>query len=214
MIFVLLKALNNKEEMEIKNISGKQDLQFKKLKELYTGLNQQINVISRKDMDAFWTHHVLHSLAITHQFLFEDGTQVMDLGCGGGFPGIPLAIYFPNVHFHLVDSIGKKLKVVEAVASALELKNVTVQHIRAEDIRNRKFNGVVSRAVAPLIDLWKWSHPLLTKPSEKYYGLICLKGGDLHNEISEVNRPVRLWEIYPGIYNDAWFNEKYIVQVK
>ena len=144
--------------------------QFGALKNLYEKWNQKINVISRKDIDNFYEHHVLHSLAIATQFNFPGGYEVMDLGTGGGFPGIPLAIFFPDVHFHLVDSINKKLEVSKAVASALELKNVTIQHTRAEDIKNRKFDVIVSRAVASLKDLWIWSKPLLKKkllPSTK-----------------------------------------------
>ena len=145
------------------DFTEKQLKQFAALKDLYEEWNQKINVISRKDMDHFYEHHVLHSLSIATQFNFPDEYQIMDLGCGGGFPGIPLAIFFPNVHFHLVDSINKKLKVAEAVAGAIDLKNVTVQHTRAEDIKDKKFDVVVSRAVAPLKDLWYWSKPLLKK---------------------------------------------------
>ena len=145
------------------DFTEKQLQQFARLKDLYEEWNQKINVISRKDMDHFYEHHVLHSLSIATQFDFPDGYQIMDLGAGGGFPGIPLAIFFPEVHFHLVDSINKKLKVAEAVAEAIELKNVTVQHTRAEDIKDKKFDVVVSRAVAPLKDLWYWSKPLLKK---------------------------------------------------
>ena len=114
--------------------------QFALLKELYADWNEKINVISRKDIDHLYLKHVLHSLSIAAAFDFTDGTSIIDIGTGGGFPGIPLAIYFPNVQFHLADSIGKKLKVVEAVATATELKNVTVQHIRAEEIKDRKFD--------------------------------------------------------------------------
>ena len=124
--------------------------QFAALKDLYTNWNEKINVISRKDMDNFYEHHVLHSLVIATHFEFTKGMQVMDLGSGGGFPGIPLAIFFPDTQFHLVDSINKKLKVVAEISGAIGLKNITTQHTRAEDIKNRKFDAVVSRAVAPL----------------------------------------------------------------
>src|SRR5689334_3545386 len=137
----------------------KQLAQFKALEELYKDWNSKINVISRKDIDSLYEKHVLHSLSIAAAFEFEAGTEIIDIGTGGGFPGIPLAIFFPEVKFHLVDSIAKKLKVVDAVAKAIELKNVTTQHIRAEEIKNRKFDFAVSRAVAPLKDLWKWSKP-------------------------------------------------------
>ena len=145
------------------HLSEKQLLQYAALKGLYEEWNQKINVISRRDMDHFYEHHVLHSLAIAMQFDFPDGYRVMDLGTGGGFPGIPLAVFFPNAHFHLVDSINKKLKVAEAIAGAIELKNVAVHHTRAEEIKNSKFDVVVSRAVSSLKDLWYWSRPLLNK---------------------------------------------------
>lgn len=188
--------------------------QFAALKELYEDWNQKINVISRKDMDHFYEHHVLHSLAIATQFDFPDGYNIMDLGAGGGFPGIPLAIFFPNVHFHLVDSTNKKLKVVEAIVSSIELKNVTVQHIRVEDIKNKKFDVVVSRAVAPIKDLWYWSRPLLNKrpvdQPKKISGLICLKGGDLTKEIHESGLRPRVWEI-DKIFEEEFFKEKYLL---
>ncbi len=190
--------------------------QFAALKELYAEWNEKINVISRKDMEHFYEHHVLHSLAIATQFEFNKDMQVMDLGCGGGFPGIPLAIFFPDTHFHMVDSINKKLKVVEAVAASVGLKNVTVQHSRAEDIKNRKFDVVVSRAVAPLKDLWKWSKPLLKKNTlQKDFpnGLICLKGGDLTQEVFESGCKPNVWEIEP-LFEMPFFKEKYLLYVK
>jgi 16S rRNA (guanine527-N7)-methyltransferase len=135
--------------------------QFSELERLYRGWNSKINVISRKDIDSLYDKHVLHSLSIAAAFDFADGTEIIDIGTGGGFPGIPLAIFFPDVRFHLVDSIAKKLKVIDAIAEELDLKNVTTQHIRAEEIKNRKFDFAVSRAVAPLKELWRWSKPLL-----------------------------------------------------
>src|SRR5437762_1293314 len=137
--------------------------QFAALDELYKDWNSKINVISRKDIDALYEKHVLHSLAIAAVIEFKAGTQIIDIGTGGGFPGIPLAIFFPEVKFHLVDSINKKLKVVNEIADATGLTNVTTQHTRAEDIKDKKFDLVVSRAVAPLKDLWYWSRPLLKK---------------------------------------------------
>jgi 16S rRNA (guanine527-N7)-methyltransferase len=193
-----------------------QEQQFTALQGLYTEWNEKINVISRKDMDNFYEHHVLHSLAIAARFDFAEGLQVMDLGCGGGFPGIPLAIFFPGAHFHLVDSINKKLKVVQGVADALGLANVTVQHTRAEDIKNRKFNCVVSRAVAPLGSLWQWSRPLLARPvtgQQFANGLICLKGGDLTQEILESGckpRVTPIEQIFEGV---DFFKEKYLLHV-
>jgi 16S rRNA (guanine527-N7)-methyltransferase len=137
--------------------------QLTALEELYKDWNTKINVISRKDIDSLYEKHVLHSLAIAAAFEFKKGMEVIDIGTGGGFPGVPLAIFFPEVQFHLVDSIGKKLKVVEAVKEAAGLLNITTQHGRAEEIKNRKFDTAVSRAVAPLKDLWTWSKPLLRK---------------------------------------------------
>lgn len=196
------------------DFSDKQIQQLAALKPLYEEWNQKINVISRKDMDHFYEHHVLHSLAIATQFDIPDGYEVMDLGAGGGFPGIPLAIFFPEVHFHLVDSINKKLKVVEAVASEIGLENITVEHTRAEDIRNRKFDLVVSRAVASLKDLWFWSRPLLKKrpvtEPKKLNGLICLKGGDLSKEIHESGLRPGTWEI-EKIFSEEFFKEKYLL---
>ncbi|MGG9961451.1 16S rRNA (guanine(527)-N(7))-methyltransferase RsmG [Ferruginibacter sp. SUN106] len=200
------------------DFSEAQTKQFAALKELYTDWNEKINVISRKDMDNFYEHHVLHSLAIATQFEFTKGMQVMDLGCGGGFPGIPLAIFYPGTHFHLVDSINKKLKVVAEIAAAIGLQNVTTQHTRAEDIKNRKFDVVISRAVAPLKDLWHWSKPLLQKNKNTQYGvntpngLICLKGGDLTQEIFESGCKPMVWEI-EKLFPREFFKEKYMLYV-
>jgi 16S rRNA (guanine527-N7)-methyltransferase len=198
------------------DLTENQVQQFDALKHLYEKWNQKINVISRKDIDNFYERHVLHSLAIATQFNFPGGYEVMDLGTGGGFPGIPLAIFFPDVHFHLVDSINKKLEVSKAVASALELKNVTMQHTRGEDIKNRKFDVIVSRAVASLNDLWIWSKPLLKKKllhqPKKMDGLICLKGGDLGKEIFESGTRPKIWAI-DKIFEEEFFKEKYILQL-
>ncbi|MGI8636229.1 MAG: 16S rRNA (guanine(527)-N(7))-methyltransferase RsmG, partial [Segetibacter sp.] len=152
--------------------------QFAALEELYKDWNSKINVISRKDIDSLYLKHVLHSLAIAATVEFEAGTKVIDIGTGGGFPGVPLAIFFPEVQFHLVDSIAKKLKVIDEVASAIGLTNITTQHTRAEEIKNRQFDFVVSRAVAPVKDLWRWSYPLIKKGNKQELanGLICLKG--------------------------------------
>jgi 16S rRNA (guanine527-N7)-methyltransferase len=202
------------------DFTNKQLRQFEALNDLYKEWNEKINVISRKDIDSLYERHVLHSLSIAATFEFKPGTEIIDLGTGGGFPGIPLAIFFPEVKFHLVDSIAKKLKVVEAVASAIELKNVTTQHSRIEDIKNRKFDFVVSRAVAPLKDLWKWGKPLLRsqKPEEggqistHQPGLICLKGGDLAKEIHESGTRPRMMEI-KEMFAEDFFQDKYILYV-
>ncbi len=201
------------------DFTPEQDRQLSILKELYVDWNEKINVISRKDMDNFYLHHVLHSLTIATRFDFKAGLEIMDLGCGGGFPGLPLAILFPEAKFHLVDSIGKKLKVVNEIAEAAGIKNITTQHARAEEIKNRQFDAVVSRAVAPLGSLWHWSRKLIrkAKTAEKGTpnGLICLKGGDLNKEIFESNCKPFVWEINQ-IFEEEYFKEKFMLyqQVK
>ncbi len=196
------------------DFTSTQEQQLALLKELYTDWNEKINVISRKDMDNFYLHHVLHSMSIATKFEFKAGMEVMDLGCGGGFPGVPLAILFPETQFHLVDSIGKKLKVVTGVAEAAGIMNISTQQARAEEIKNRQFDVVVSRAVAPLGSLWHWSRKLIrkTKKAEKDVpnGLICLKGGDLSKEISESNCKPNVWEI-SKIFDEAYFEEKFML---
>ncbi|MBK7885235.1 MAG: 16S rRNA (guanine(527)-N(7))-methyltransferase RsmG [Chitinophagaceae bacterium] len=204
------------------DFSPAQIKQLEALKQLYTGWNEKINVISRKDMDNFYIHHVLHSLAITTQFSFTENMQVMDLGSGGGFPGLPLAIFYPEAQFHLVDSINKKLTVAKEIAAAIGLNNLTVQHTRAEAIKDKKFDAIVSRAVAPLKDLWFWSKPLLKKKNTGgndkddlpvANGLICLKGGDLTTEIFESGCKPKIWEI-EKIFNQSFFQNKYLLQVR
>jgi len=188
--------------------------QFTALQELYNDWNSKINVISRKDIDSLYEKHVLHSLAIAAVVPFKPGIDIIDIGTGGGFPGIPLAIFFPEVRFHLVDSIGKKLKVVESVAEAIGLTNVTVQHIRAEEIKNRKFSFAVSRAVAPLKDLWRWSRPLIQRGHEHDFknGLICLKGGDLAQEIFESNLRPNIVNI-ETLFSEESFKDKFLLHV-
>ncbi len=189
--------------------------QFEAIGPLYKEWNEKINVISRKDIDSIYLHHILHSLSIAAVAELAPGTRVIDIGSGGGFPGVPLAIFFPEVKFHLVDSIGKKLKVVEAVCEGANIKNITTQHTRAEEIKNRKFDLAVSRAVAPLKDLWKWSAPLLTKQNKAgnhANGLICLKGGDLHQEIFESDTRPKMMGIY-SIFKEEYFQEKFLLYV-
>ena len=197
------------------DFSEAQVAQFAALDELYTEWNTKINVISRKDINSIYLHHILHSLSIAAIANFEAGSQVIDIGSGGGFPGVPLAIFFPQVKFHLVDSIAKKLKVVDAVIEATGIKNITTQHTRAEDIKNRKFDFAVSRAVAPLKELWKWSAPLLKKDHSKPLpnGLICLKGGDLTQEIFESGCKPFVWEMQ-NIFDEPYFAEKFLLYVK
>lgn len=191
--------------------------QFRQLDALYREWNEKINVISRKDIDSLYEKHVLHSLAIAVMCNFDKGAQVIDIGTGGGFPGIPLAIFFPEVEFVLVDSIGKKIKVVEEVAAATGLKNISAMHGRVEEIKNRQFDYAVSRAVAPLADLWKWVNPAIRrgqKSDELPNGLICLKGGDLRQEIIDTGfkRIVQVWGVQT-IFNEATFKEKFVVYV-
>jgi 16S rRNA (guanine527-N7)-methyltransferase len=196
------------------DFTEKQLQQFAALEELYKEWNEQINVISRKDIDSLYLKHVLHSLSIAAVIDFKPGTQVIDIGTGGGFPGIPLAIFFPEVQFHLADSIAKKLKVVQGVAEAIELKNVTVQHTRAEEIKGRKFDFAVSRAVAPLKDLLQWSNPIVRRGNgqELPNGLICLKGGDLAAEISESGAKPHMVPV-TRIFPEEYFEEKFLLHV-
>jgi len=198
--------------------------QLAALDSLYNEWNNQINVISRKDISSLYEKHVLHSLSIAAVFELKKGMHVIDIGTGGGFPGIPLAIFFPETNFHLVDSIGKKLKVVNEVAKAVGLSNITTQQIRAEEIKDKRFDVAVSRAVAPLKDLWKWAKPLLKKKDSRIIekntaetdirpnGLICLKGGDLSQEISESNCRPRLIEI-SEIFGEEYFRGKFLLHV-
>jgi len=189
--------------------------QFRLLESLYKEWNEKINVVSRKDIDSIYEKHVLHSLSIAASFEFTDSMEIIDLGTGGGFPGVPLAIFFPEVKFHLVDSIAKKLKVIEAVAEGAGIKNITTQHSRIEDIKNRKFDFVVSRAVAPLKDLWRWSKPLLKIKTQTEFtpGLICLKGGDLALEIQESNTRPKIMDIF-STFEEAFFKEKYLLYIQ
>ncbi|HLF45871.1 MAG TPA: 16S rRNA (guanine(527)-N(7))-methyltransferase RsmG [Chitinophagaceae bacterium] len=209
------------------DFTEKQLTQFSLLDKLYKEWNQKINVISRKDIGSLYEKHVLHSLAIAAVFDqlnngFKPGMEIIDIGTGGGFPGIPLAIYFHEIKFHLVDSIAKKLKVVEAIASETGLKNISTQHIRAEEIKNKKFDYAVTRAVAPLKDLWSWSKPLLKKNKSLLpvndeqlnfqSGLICLKGGDLASEIQESGTQPRIIEIH-NLFKEPFFKEKHLLFV-
>lgn len=181
-------------------LTERQKQQFAALDELYRTWNARINVISRKDIDALYEHHVLHSLGIAKAFPFIDGTKVMDLGTGGGFPGIPLAILTPGVHFHLVDSIGKKIRVCNEIIQALGLVNVTTEWTRVEKLQ-AKYDVTVSRAVAPIEELIRWSKPLSKR-------LICLKGP---KEVKE-GKGIEI-KLLSDYFQEEFFQEKAVVSV-
>lgn len=192
-------------------LTQNQRSQYSKLGELYRMWNQQINVVSRKDIDNIEIHHVLHSLAIAKVVQFCKGTNIMDVGTGGGLPGIPLAIMFPNCHFTLVDSIGKKTRVAQSIANELELSNVAVVNKRAEAI-DGTFDFVVSRAVAPLPQIARWVQPRI-KPggcNTIENGIICLKGGNLSDEVEPFRKVVRKWSI-SSFFEEEYFNDKFVL---
>ncbi len=194
-------------------LTAKQYGQFAALAPLYAEWNANINVISRKDLPNLYEKHVLHSLSIAKAVAFPPGSTVMDIGTGGGFPGIPLAVVFPEVHFHLVDSIAKKIKVVQAVTEALHLSNVTSEHNRAENVGRPPFDFLVTRAVAPLEKLCNWGLPHLKKnKGPQQSALICLKGGDLAEEISDSGYQPRLYSIN-NYFEEPYFSEKYVLVV-
>ena len=195
------------------NLSTQQKDQFNKAIVLYKEWNEKINVISRKDMDFFLERHVLHSLAIGKVIQFKEGTKVLDVGTGGGFPGIPLAIFFPNVEFTLVDSIGKKIRVVTEVAAQLGLKNVRAINGRAEDVEG-KFDFVVSRAVTRILPFYHWVKNKFEKDSLNTLknGIIYLKGGELNEELDELKRSYKIFEIQ-SFYEEAFFETKKILYV-
>lgn len=195
------------------HLSDQQKEQFAALYDLYTDWNSKINVISRKDITNLYEHHVLHSLGIARFISFKDGSQVMDLGTGGGFPGIPLATLFPEVKFHLVDSIGKKIKVASEIANAIGLKNVTFRHCRAEE-EKAKFDFVVSRAVMPLSDLLKIIRKNIssTQMNAIPNGLICLKGGELAKETLPVKNKVEIMDL-KNEFAEEFFETKKVVYV-
>ncbi len=193
------------------NLSETQKSQFQRLQSLYEDWNEQINVISRKDIEHLYERHVLHSLAIAKYQDFIADTRILDVGTGGGFPGIPLAIYFPQCQFHLVDSIGKKIKVVEGVATELGLQNVTYAHERAEKIRD-KFDFVVSRAVAPSKKLYQWTNQVIKRNSSlsQSNGFLLLKGGDLKEELKELKKPHSLTNL-SEYFEETFFETKKLV---
>ena len=185
-------------------LTATQQEQFRQLGELYPFWNAQINVISRKDIGSLYLHHVLHSLGIAKFTSFSPDTRVLDVGTGGGFPGVPLAILFPEVHFHLVDSIGKKIKVVREVAQAIGLENLEADHIRAEQV-DGKYDFVVSRAVTRLGEFYPWVQGKFSRNQSNALpnGIIYLKGGDLKAEIRESRLPAQVFPL------DAYFAESF-----
>ena len=195
------------------NLTELQVEQFAQLEALYNDWNAKINVISRKDIQNLYEHHVLHSLGIAKVVNFKDGTTVMDLGTGGGFPGIPLAILFPNVQFHLVDSIGKKVRVANEVATAIGLKNVKFSHARAEEIKEQ-YDFVVIRAVMPMVDLMKVARKNIKKEQHNAVpnGIIALKGGELAGEIASMKNICTVWEL-SDFFEEEYFKTKKVVHV-
>ena len=197
------------------NLSEKQIKQFSELKDLYQHWNEQINVISRKDIDNFYERHVLHSLAIAKVISFEPGTTLLDVGTGGGFPGVPLAILFPECKFHLVDSIGKKIKVVNEVSIAIGLTNLTSEHRRVEEIKG-SFDFVISRAVTRLNRFIPWVNTKFKSKNNNIIrnGILYLKGGDLHEELNEAKLKYNptLYKI-PDFFESEFFETKQVVYV-
>jgi len=191
-----------------------QQQQFEQLPALYEFWNNQINVISRKDIDQLFERHVLHSLGIAKIMPFLPGESVLDVGTGGGFPGIPLAILFPDTKFYLVDSIGKKIKVVQEVAKALGLKNVRASHLRAEQV-NEKFDFIISRAVTRLGEFYPWIKGKFTRTSNNTLpsGILYLKGGDLADEIKESGLKVQQFYL-KDYFTEEFFETKQVIYVK
>jgi len=195
------------------DITPQQKEHFAALQGLYSEWNEKINVISRKDIEQLYERHVVHSLAIYKFLPFQPGSKILDIGTGGGFPGIPLAIMMPDVQFHLTDSIGKKIKVVQEVADALGLKNVKAEHIRSEQVKS-KYDFVVSRAVAELKMLLAWSNGKILKDNKNALpnGLICLKGGDLKDELKEVKLQKEIYSL-TDYFTEEFFETKKLVYV-
>lgn len=197
-----------------KDINDEQRAQFRALGPLYQEWNAKINVISRKDIDNLYMHHVLHSLGIAKVVKFRQGSNILDIGTGGGFPGIPLAILFPNCKFKLIDSIGKKTRVAAAVANAIGLKNVVVEHRNVMEEKN-KYDFVVSRAVMNASDLVKLIRKNVSKEQRNALpnGLICLKGGDMAEEVAPFRNHSEIWEL-KSYFDDEFFDTKKVMYIQ
>ena len=193
------------------DLSEKQHKQFELLQDLYKDWNNKINVISRKDIDQLYERHILHSLAIAKIIQFVDDSKILDIGTGGGFPGIPLAILFPNCYFHLVDSIGKKIKVVQEISSSIDLKNISSEQIRAEKIKD-KYDFVVSRAVTAFPLFYAWVRDKIKKESKSSLknGILYLKGGDLDEELKNFKSRIKSFEI-SDFFNEPFFETKKVI---
>ena len=193
------------------NLSDEQQRQLAMLEELYRDWNAKINVISRKDIDNLYEHHVLHSMSIAKMINFRPGTKILDFGTGGGFPGIPLAILFPECQFKLIDGTGKKIRVAQEVAQAIGLKNCEPQHLRGEDEKGR-YDFVVSRAVMPLPDLAKIVRKNVAREQRNALpnGIVCLKGGDLQSELQPFRHIVDTAELSQW-FSEEWFKQKYVI---
>lgn len=196
------------------NLSKRQQVQFEMLHELYAFWNSQINVISRKDIDLLYEHHVLHSLGIAKLISFKSGSSIMDVGCGGGFPGIPLAILFPESDFYLIDAIGKKIRVVNEVTAALGLTNVKAEQKRAEVVKD-KFDFIVSRAVTDASVFYKWVQKNIRKhqQNELPNGILFLKGGDLVKELQPFGKQVVIYEL-KDFFEEPFFETKKVVYLQ
>lgn len=196
------------------DLTDKQIEQFAKLQELYQFWNEQINVISRKDMDNFYLHHVIHSLAIAKIVNFKAFTEVMDAGTGGGFPGIPLAIMFPKVKFYLVDSVGKKIKVVNEVVQSLELKNVKAEQLRMEQVKST-YDFIISRAVTNLPDFLRWTSYKFHNKSfnDIPNGILYIKGGDVQQELNLIKKFKKKIYKIPDFFEEDYFETKKVVHI-
>lgn len=195
------------------SLTATQKSKFSELEGLYKEWNAKINVISRKDIDELYLKHVLHSLGIAKVMNFKPGTNILDVGTGGGFPGIPLAILFPESNFHLVDSIGKKIKVVEAVSQSIGLKNLTAEHTRAEQLKDQ-YDFVISRAVTRLKPFYQWVKGKFNKESfnDLPNGILYLKGGDLDEELKEAKKRFKVYEL-SHFFKEDFFETKKVVYV-